>query len=435
MNLPLAAYNLVQLILSPVFLPAAFLYIISRSKYRCQFKQRISGPKDYVSAGRESVIWIHTLSFGEVNAATTLINAVCDKWPHATIICSAGTESGYRSLKARAGDKVSLITFLPYDLYPLCVRLRSMVRPDCFVLVETDVWPNWLWSLHAAGTKMLFVNAAVSEKAAKALRRFPWLSRLLYGSFDLIAAQSGDDFKRFSSFCMGTRVVEAGSLKFDIPVPDDMEEIDRDVRRRLGFDLRDSIMVAGSTHPGEEDVLLDAFCIIRERIGLSLRLIIAPRKPERGEEIRELCRKRDLAAVLRTDIKDGARSEERHDVVIINTLGELKSCYTSAAVAFVGGSLVPVGGHNLLEPAACGAPVMFGPFVESCRDVAAALEAGGGGMTVRSCGDIVSRTLSILTDRHLRLKAGQAARRLVDMNKGAVARYVEMIETALGPSD
>jgi len=432
MNLPLFSYNLLQAVLAPLMLPVALVYILTKPKYRFQFAMRTAGWRRRLPERKGMTIWIHTLSFGEVNAAMPLVNAVRDRWPDARIICSAGTESGYRYLEKRAGERVELITFPPYDIYPLCVATRNALRPDCFILVETDVWPNWLWSLYAAGTRMLFVNAAVSARAAGMLVKHKGISRLLYGPFDRIAAQSGDDAARFMSFCDEKQVVEAGNLKFDIPVSDDLKEMNGIVRKRFGFSCDDLVIVAGSTHQGEEEIILAAFLRIRARTRQTTRLVLAPRHPERGGEVHELAEKHGVKAVPVTHISGmNNPSQTSCDVVIIDTLGELASCYAAADLAFVGGSLVPVGGHNLLEPAACGVPVLFGPFVESCRDVACALEESNGGTRVANMEEFVEVAVNMLSDDSKRSAVGKNAAELVARNRGATDFYLGMIEDAL----
>jgi 3-deoxy-D-manno-octulosonic-acid transferase len=428
----LASYNILQALVAPVALPAGAIYLLSREKYRVQFAERIFGWRKCAPQMDRPPVWFHALSFGEVNAAVPLVEATVDRWPDLPVICSAGTASGFAALEKRLSGIVECITFLPYDLYPLCVMAYRAVAPGCFVLIETDVWPNWLWYLRKQGTRLLFVNASISSSAASRLKKMPSVAHMLYGAFDLIAAQSNDDLERFRQCCGdGARLEMGGNLKFDVSCPHEKERLNSSSRYMLGFGEDDTVIVAGSTHAGEEDVLCRAFAALSQRLpDLALRFVVAPRDPARGQAVKALLEKRGLDVLLRSEMTHDF-SSHGHDAVVLDTLGELASCYAAATLAFVGGSLVPVGGHNLLEPAVFGVHVLFGPFVESCRDVARAVSECGGGFCVTSCEDFLSVAERLLTDTSFMEKASASVKKLVDDSRGVVKYYLDIIHEAV----
>ncbi len=421
-------YNLGQFIGAPAIALPAIVYLLSRKKYRGQLGQKLGiSIQGHPVHGRHPNIWVHALSVGEVTAAFPLIEGIVKRWPGLELICSASTATGLKTLRAKDLPASATITCLPFDCLPLVRKVLDRLKPDCFVLVETDIWPNWIWELKKRGVATLLVNGSISSRAAARLRRFRLVRELLYNGFSRIAMQSEEDVERLIMTGMEKdRVTCLGNLKFDVTPANIDARKKQDIRRLLGLTNKALSWIAGSTHPGEEALVLQTHKRLA-RFFREIQLVIAPRNPARGREILDLSRSMGLQARLRTD--QGYTGHA--DVTILDTLGELNDCYAVCDVAFVGGTLVDIGGHNLLEPACHGIPVLYGPYVESCRDMARLLERTGGALPVNGPDELYARLRPLFNDPDLRQRIGKRAKRASESNRGAVSRYVELIEDVL----
>ncbi len=425
---PLLFYNLGQLISAPFIGLPMIIYLLSRKKYRAQLWQKLDvRPCNHLARGRYPIIWIHALSVGEVNAALPLIGGVAKRWPGLGLICSASTTTGFMTLKSKKFPAPASITSMPFDCLPLVRRVIDRMKPDCFVLVETDIWPNWIWELKKRGIPALLVNGSISSRAAERLRRLRPIRDLLYDGFSRIAMQSEEDANRLiMTGIKKDRVRCLGNLKFDI-APSTLDAKEKQaIRKALGLSDKSRSWIAGSTHPGEEALLLQSHRRLT-RIFKGIQLVIAPRNPERGKELLDLSRSMGLRTRLRTDHGFAGHS----DVTILDTLGELNDSYAVCDAAFVGGTLVDIGGHNLLEPACHGLPVLYGPHIESCRDMARLLEKAGGALPLNGPDELYDRLRLLFDDSRLRRRRGELAKRASESNRGAVSRYVELIEDVL----
>jgi len=417
--------------------------MLLKGKYRSQMPFRMGRLPDLSGLiGRRPVIWLHALSFGEVNAAMPLLNRICRRWPDAGLVCSASTSSGYASLQRLLSGTDALITAMPLDLPPLTSRVIKRIKPDCFVLVETDIWPGLIWSLKKMGIPALLVNGSISADAADrlaALRRAGFdVAGLLYGGFHTVAMQSADDKGRLEMAAGGSfqNLLSAGNLKFDI-IPGFPDARRREsLMRDISISRDKFVVVAGSTHEGEEEILLECLKKIvkggegSEAGNSRLRMIIAPRDPARAGAVTGLAESRGISACLRT-----GNCTDESTVIVLDTLGELADIYSLGDAAFVGGSLVPVGGHNLLEPAVHGIPVFFGPHVESCRDMADLLQEGGGGRMVNSASELEDALMCMLSRGDSCRRMGRNAAELVKKHRGAADRYLSLIQDALSLSE
>ena len=429
-RLILIIYNLLQIAALPWLGPPALLYLLSRSKYRAHLAGRLGRlPGLSPLKGRFPRIWVHALSVGEVNAAAALVTAISQRWQEAGIICSATTATGLTALKKKLGRTAHVIITSPFDLLPIVNKVIREISPDCFILVETDVWPNWVWNMRQSGIPTMLVNGSLSSRSSERLSHLGPVKDLLYGGFDLLAMQSPDDRERLLGLGFPRdRVSAPGNLKYDLKVP----QIDQAERvlfgKALGLKPAAPLWVAGSTHPGEEELILAAHKGLKG-IFPWLQLLLAPRNPERGPELESLAREMGFKAVRRR----AAEKPGDADVVILDTLGELLKCYSLCDIAFVGGTLVNnIGGHNLLEPAAYGVPVVFGPYVESVRTIAEDLLACGGGERVSGKGELESVLTRLLNGSSERKNMGDKAKDLLQQNRGAVSRYLDLVADALG---
>ncbi len=365
------------------------------------------------------VLWIHALSVGEVTSALPLVKGIREQIRPAVLIFTATTRSG-RELAARLiAPHVDFVLFSPLDVPCAVRRYLDAIKPACFILVETDFWPNWLHQLRRRHIPTMLVNGRISEKSFAAYRRFAFFFKPMFDCFSLLSMQTAQDREKMLALGIpAERVVCFGNLKYDLPTqqaaPSD-----------LAAENEQPVWVCGSTHPGEEELIFAAFKKIT--VGAYLRLIIAPRKIERGIELVKLARSFGLNAVLRSSGEAGTASS----VLILDTIGELAACYGLARLAFIGGSLVDEGGHNPIEAAAQGVPVLFGPHTEDFAEIACDLVDCGGAKTV-TAETLAETAAAILSDDTLHKVMSGSAMRLVEQQRGGVEQHVQAVSGMLG---
>ncbi|WP_456433122.1 3-deoxy-D-manno-octulosonic acid transferase [Thermosulfuriphilus sp.] len=364
-----------------------------------------------LSRAPQGAIWVHALSVGEVGAGLSFIR-VLRKSFSGEVILSVSTPWGLTRARETAQKLVSYVFAAPYDLPHLVRKSLEKLRPRLFVLMETDLWPNLLWDLKGHQVPLILLNARLSPRSAERLRLLRPLARLLYGAFDLILAASEADRGRFCA--LGFRQTGfVGNIKYDLSPPDP----DKIATLAQELPLSRPIIVAGSTHPGEEEIILRAYLRLKASLpGASL--ILCPRHPERALDILRLVESLGLKGCLRSRFSPGVK------VVVIDTMGELWALYGLGDVAFVGGTFAPLGGHNLLEPAALRVPVTFGPSLSSVIEIAGELSASGGGIKVEDPERLWDAWQSLLTRRE---EAAQAARFVYLRHQGATQRAVEAL--------
>jgi 3-deoxy-D-manno-octulosonic-acid transferase len=369
-------------------------------------------------------LWVHAVSVGEVTAAAPLLRAIKTRYPDLALLVSTVTATGRQTVTERVPQADATVYF-PLDLPAAVARALDAVEPGLFLSVETELWPNFLHALAGRGVPAFLVNARLTERSA---RRYGWAGavfRPALAGLSGVAAQTAVDAKRFASIGADpNRILITGNLKFDQGV----QEADGAIRRdELGLAPEDRLWVAGSTHPGEETQLLDVYRRVRTREP-RLVLLLAPRHLDRLAQVEALVRDAGCEPIRRSLARGATRAESRPPVIVLDTLGELAGLYHEAAVAFVGGTLVPVGGHNLLEPAARGKPVLFGPHTHKCAEIAQALLDAGGGARVDSVEAMARDLERLLADERLRVRMGGHGRDMVARNRGAVERTVAMLD-------
>lgn len=398
------------------------LFGLSRLSRRPDRQDRPDGPD-------QPVIWIHAVSLGEVVAAAPLVKALRERHPDFRYIVTTVTETGREAVQQRLGG-IAEHQYAPLDFsWAVAGRVRRL-RPTLYVFVETEIWPNLLWTLRERGVPSILVNGRLSSRSFR--RQDLPLIRSFYRSvlqtLTLCLMQSDRDKDRLVALGADpTKVHVTGNIKFDQPLPD--VRSDESLRRSFGIDEQEQLILAGSTHPGEEELLVSAYRRV-VKTHPSTVLMLAPRHIERTERLESTIREAGLVGQRRSRVRE-RQSGPR--VIILDTRGELSRAYREAVVAFVGGTLVPVGGHNLLEPAVWGIPVMFGPHTDHCAEVAMLLSEAGGGRRVMGEEDLVASLDEWLGRPESRHRMGQAARQAVLDNQGALKRSVDLIETYLTP--
>jgi 3-deoxy-D-manno-octulosonic-acid transferase len=375
-------------------------------------------------------LWVHAVSVGEVRLALSLIRAWRERAPGRPITLTTGTPSGRElAAGAPAASRPDGLAALPFDLPGPLGRFLDRLRPSAVVIVETEIWPNLLRLCGRRGIPVLLVNGRISPRAFPRYRLLrPLLARVL-PAVGLFAVQSEDEARRLRALgAPPDRVRVTGNLKFDLPEP---RAADGEVRRRLGLDGAPPLFVAGSTSGGEEAAAAAALAELR-RVDSRARLVVAPRHPERFAEAERALRAAALRVVRWSALGSAPPpAAESWDAVLLDAMGVLPEVYAAADLVFVGGSLVRRGGQNLLEPAALGRPVLFGPHVENFAAAARALVEAGGGFPVRDAADLGRTAARLLADPAGRRVAGTMARRVVEANRGALRRTLDLMEAAL----
>ncbi|WP_174575396.1 lipid IV(A) 3-deoxy-D-manno-octulosonic acid transferase [Thiosocius teredinicola] len=365
-------------------------------------------------------LWIHAVSVGEVQAVLPLIRRLLEDQPTLPITVTTTTPTGSARVTEQLGDQVFHVYF-PYDLPLALTGFLRRVRPRVLLMVETEIWPNLLYQCRRHGVFTLLANARLSAKSAQRYARLGSFTRETFSRIDRIAAQDDADAQRFRDLGVPhERVTVTGSIKFDMRIPASLEEQVEVLRREWGGR---PVWVAGSTHEGEDELILFAHHKIIERVPDAL-LILVPRHPERFERVAGLC-KRERFDVARRSEQGGYDAETQ--VYLGDTMGELPILLGSSDVAFIGGSLVKTGGHNMLEASAQGVAVCFGPHVFNFAAISQLLMAEGAAVQVAGEVELAELVLSWFDDASKRAEVGENGRRVVMKNRGALERLLELI--------
>ena len=413
-----AVYVLLTYLLAPIVIALEGWKALWNSDYRGRLHQRLGFVAEQ---DRPGCLWVHAVSVGEVQAAAGLIRELRRRVPGLDVVLTTVTPTGAQRVKALFGNEVRHC-YLPYDLPGSVRRFLDRIRPRVAIIVETEIWPTLYHELGRRRIPLVMASARVSTRSVDRYRRMASLFRETLSHGILIGAQSAADAERFRAIGAPTdRVRVTGNVKFDLELPQSEVDAGRDFRRRSA--PARPVWIAGSTHEGEEEAVLAAQAIVRARHPAAL-LILVPRHPQRFEAVRSLLRKRGHAYAQRSS---GELPGDAQDVFLVDTLGELQMFYAAADVAFVGGSLVPIGGHNLLEPAALGMPILSGPHTHNAQDIAELLAQAGVLRIVRSREELGQRVADYFDDPEHARQDGARGQEVIAQSRGAVAQLVEMV--------
>ncbi|GAB4339788.1 MAG: 3-deoxy-D-manno-octulosonic acid transferase [Desulfobulbaceae bacterium] len=423
-------YNFLQAFLLIPALPLLLGVALCRKKYRSRIGARLGwGLARRVTSLRPAhgpTIWVHALSVGEVTSALPLVRAIRRETAAARIVFSATTSTGMEIAREKIAPHVDLVVSAPLDILPVTRRFTRLLRPDLFILVETDFWPNWLHSLSRSGAKLVLVNGRISPASFSRYRRFRFFFAPLFRSFSLLAMQTANDAEQIRGLGADRESIQIlGNLKYDSMLPDTADVTAPPPLPDPRIPADQPIWICGSTHEGEEKEILAAYGSLR-RNHPELLLIVAPRDPKRSDAIAALAADVGLPTMCRSRPDDPAAP-----ILLLDTLGELADCYRAARVAFIGGSLVPEGGHNPLEAAAVGVPVLFGPHMEDFSEIARDLLACGGARTVHSAAEFERNVRLLLEDDAAQARMGEAGLGLVHNNRGVVDRHLRKLHALL----
>jgi len=414
-------YCLLQLLFLPVLL-LLIIPAIAIPKYRGRIPARLGAGLSAIipaaAAGRKT-IWVHALSVGEVTSAIPLLKGLRRDHPRHRIVFSVATRSGQTIARKLAVDLVDHIIASPIDILPVVALFVHRIHPILFVLVETDFWPGLLGYLRLKKIPAVLVNGRISEKSMKGYSRFRFFFRPLFCSFRYLFMQTAADAKAMKTLGVEQRRIKtAGNLKFDTHIrnyPAGTNQL------QTLFPSGKILFIAGSTHPGEEKILFQVFTTLRHSFP-HLLLIVAPRNPDRKKEICSLAESFHLDVECRTAMK-----ASRSPVFLLDTIGELIDFYSLSHIAFIGGSLVNCGGHNPVEPAIFGIPVLFGPDMTDFHEIALSLLRTGGGVQVKDGNELLRTLESFLNSDSRRKKYGIAARQCISLQRGVINNHLKII--------
>ena len=426
-------------LISPYLLYQAVRY----RKYIRSLPQRMGYlPLSFNLDGDHS-IWIHAVSVGEVLTARALLPELRQRYPRLRIFLSTTTMTGQQVARTNL-PYVDEVFYLPFDLGCIVNRTLRLVKPRLFVMMETELWPNLLRACRRAEVRSVLVNGRISSRSYPRYRLARPFFRRVLGHVDRFCMQSDESARRIVEIGADPgRVTVTGSLKFDSldlagaqdAASDSHYRIqpmhDRGRNRVLRYfrlPPERPVVIAASTLKGEEEHVLEAFVRIRATMPATL-LVIAPRKPERFDEVERLARRAGWNVARRSELR--VDSEPRHDVVILDTIGELAQLYQVATAVFVGGSLVDAGGHNILEPAVFGKPIVFGPYMQNFAEIARAFVENGAAVQIHAGRELEPALLDLLRDPVRRARLGAAARALVEANRGARGKTLDVIAELL----
>ncbi len=418
-------YTLCFYLLLPVIVLRLLLRSIKAPAYRQRWAERFGrfAAPDYKS----DAIWIHAVSVGETIAAAPLIKQLLEKYPDTPLVVTTTTPTGSERVRALFGEQVFHV-YAPYDTGLFVGRFLRRVRPRLVIVMETELWPNMLAACAQRQIPLLLANARLSEKSARGYAKLGGLTRAMLKAITTVAVQNALDGERFISLGLDRdQLVVTGSIKFDLELDNELIEQAAVLRQQWQAEQKRLVWIAASTHHGEDKIILEAFVRLKQQFK-HLLLILVPRHPERFEDVYNLCQQQGLIVVRRSSHQ---LPDMQTDVVLGDTMGELLLLYGVCDIAFVGGSFVPVGGHNLIEPAAWGKAITTGPQLHNFAEIASLLKAEGGVSICTTEAALYDEMLLLCAGEQQRQSLGQAAQHVADTNKGALQKLLVEIDKQL----
>ena len=411
-------------------MPLVLLRLLWRSRRAPAYRQRLAerfGIFDTDFDTGTAAIWLHAVSVGEVLAAAPVIENLLLTYPGQRIVVTTTTPTGSEQVSTLFGERVFHV-YAPWDLPGAVRRFLRRTRPALLLLMETELWPNLLHYTRAGPCKIMLANARLSERSARGYARFPRFTRALLGNLDTVACQSAADGQRFVALGLPAEALQVtGSIKFDLDLDAAMRARVASLRHDFAADTR-PVLLAASTHRGEDEQILAAFARLRQ-VRDDCLLVLVPRHPERFDEVYALCA-REGWQVLRRSAGIGPAPGD--DVVLGDTMGELVLLLGVATVAVIGGSLVERGGHNALEAAAWGVPVVTGPYMYNFVEISALLTAAGAMIMLDDPQQLAPCLIALLGDSQRLREMGAAGQQVVADNRGAREQLMALVAKNLG---
>ena len=417
-------YSSVFYLLIPFILLRLLWRSIKAPAYRQRWRERL-GFYNKAKALPEGVIWFHAVSVGEAEALFPLLQHIQKHHPDAKLLITTTTPTGSARVKAVMMETVTHV-YLPYDIPGAVSRFMACFKPKLAVIMETEIWPNLLACCGKNNIPLYIINARLSERSLRGYRKIPSLVHPTLEEIVVIATQTQEDTNRFLAIgANSVKVKTLGNIKFDVQIPQSIIMQGLQLKAEL-FEGRFVWLIA-STHKDEEIIFLEIYKEIKQKIP-QLLLVLVPRHPERFVDVRKLCEKLHYAVVSRTA---GDAVCDTTDVYLVDTMGELKALYAASDVAFVGGSMVPTGGHNVLEAAAVGVPVMFGPYMANFKEIVRGVLNHKAAIQCQNKQDIIDSILVLYEQPDYRKVLAEKGKAFVEINQGAMTRIYAMLEQYL----
>jgi 3-deoxy-D-manno-octulosonic-acid transferase len=421
------AYNILFQILFWLAAPYYFMRMRRRGNWQQGFAQRFGqfDAKIKQSLSNRHVIWLHAVSVGEVNVCTQLIRALEPRLPNVKLMVSTTTTTGMGELQKRLPSHIGKF-YYPIDSWRCVSRALNTIGPNAVILVEAEIWPNFIWRLRDRGTPLFLVNARLSDRSFRGYKRCGFLFRRLFASFTAVGAQNDADAGRLRELgCRPESIHVVGSLKYDAAKLDESRRLDvPGLLARCGVPADAQLLVAGSTHDGEEKILAEVCLRLRARFP-KLFLVLVPRHFERSRDVARQLGELGVKPALRSEL--GANTQHSAgsaDCLLVDTTGELRHFYAHATLIFVGKSLTALGGQNPIEPGALGKPMVFGPNMQNFADVVGQFIAQDGAWQVKDVEELEQAFAVLLADEARRTQLGRNALAVVKNNQGGILRTV-----------
>jgi len=427
-------YNIAFFIIVTLGLPLIIPLVLISDKRRKTVFQRlglIRLPPEVMRENSEMSIkkrvWVHGLSVGEVLSAIPLVKMLNECSAVSHLVFSVSTKTGCEIATQHLTGNVESIFYFPYDLAFSVRRITQKIAPEVVVIVETDIWPNFLFEMKKRRASVLLVNSRLSKASFNGYKRLGFFTKQVFLNFVHICAQSSEDAERFRRLGVPKdRITVTGNIKFDEAHQTlGLEDIEK-LKRSMNIQPAQKVLLAGSTHPGEEEILLKAYTRLKRHNG-DLLLIVAPRNPDRSGSIFRMFDSAGFSVGLMKEINK-IFTDKKFDVIIIDAMGLLKKIYAVSDIAFIGGSLVKCGGHNPLEPAAFSKPILFGEDMSDFADISGMLLKAEGAVCVKDAEDLYDAVVSLIEDDNKALDMGKNALGIFTANKGAVEKTMKVIK-------
>ena len=421
-------YSVFFYLIMPLVVLRLWIKSFAAKAYAKRWKERFGFVEHSVVSGKK-VIWIHTVSVGEFLGALPLIREL-QKFPDYSLHITTTTVTGSERVLSTSKDSV-VHSYSPYDLPGSVSRFIKRVNPSMLIIMETELWPNWLAACRQKSIPSVLINARLSEKSAKGYARFSWLTRPMLQDLSLAAVQQKPDAERFNALGLTPEKTKiTGNIKFDISLDELLRQKAQRLKQDWDISSQRLVVMAASTHQGEDEIILDAFSKVRAANNpfcKSARLILVPRHPERFDSVAQLIQQAGWKMARRSQAESFADA----DTLLGDTMGELMLLYGVSHLAFVGGSLVERGGHNFIEPAAWSLPLQSGEHLFNFSEVSNLMQNANALVVVKSSDELADEWIHLLNDADLRNQCGQAAHQVVVNNRGALQKTLEIIKQFL----
>ena len=417
-------YNIITLLALPLFALGLLIYLLIKPQKRASLPQRLGFGLKLPPHRKENTLWIHALSVGEITSASFLVKQLHRfKNETTTIVFSTTTVSGHHLAERLIAPYCDALIYYPLDFLPVVKFFQRKIQPDLFIQIETDFWPNLLSCLGGAGTPLLLFNGRVSDRSMQRYQRFSFFFAPIFNTFTMLCMQTDSDVRKMIQLGVAREKLRTlGNLKFG------REEHDERALRHAEspFPAGKFCVLAGSTHAGEEILVLDAFVRLLQTTDRNIHLVLAPRNVSRSAEVGELIEARDLS-FTHFSAADKADAE----VTVVDTIGDLPTLYRYADVSFIGGSLVDEGGHNPLEAARAGIPVLFGPYMDDFSEISQQLQQCDAALPVNNGSDLYERLRLLINNEPRRREIGDKAMAFSTGHDHVIVDHLELIDQYL----